>query len=140
MLLMGIILIFEAVSYYQPNKPFWAFFCLVYLCITFLVTMQTYFLGSLKPRKPSYSMKLMLEEVKKIPEVLKTLTTCTISSVSVRLAFLTFVTAFNVIFFFYMLIYSQEYDPPNSASAHILVMIIGNLLMYMTFYVILKLL
>ena len=138
MFMIGLLLTFEAVSYYEPTKPFWIVFSLVYLCIILVISVQAYFLGSLNPKKPLVSARYFLGETRRVPEILKSIFQCKKTSLSVRFAYLAVVTVFNVGFFLYMLIVSQELGPPKDASNHILVMIIGNQLLYMGFYMVMK--
>ena len=47
-ILLGVVLVLEAISFYEHHYVFWIIFCLIHLTIIIIVAVQTYTLGALK--------------------------------------------------------------------------------------------
>ena len=142
--LLGIVLGFEAISYYEHRSPFWITFGLIYLIFILMVALHTYTLGALKYNRHIFwnSIRLFILEVRRAlscPTVPKTARPGQITSVKVRLLFVMILVIYNVGHVFYIIIESIFYIPPDNASSHILVMIMTNLFIYTIFYITMKL-
>jgi hypothetical protein len=135
-ILLGILLGFEAISYYEHTSFFWIIFGLIYLVFILTVALHTYTLGALKYNPHIFwnSIRLFILEVRRAlscPTVPKTARPGQITSVKVRLLFVMILVIYNVGHVFYIIIESIFYIPPDNASSHILVMMImTNLFIY----------
>ena len=128
--LLGIILVCEAISYYESSSYVWIFFCIVYLILIIVcVTLKTFSSNSLTydHRFLSSLVRLLILEVKK---GLKGV---------VRMAFVAIVVLYNFAHIFYVLYYLIE-DSKLNASQHILVLISLHVFIYTSYYIVMKLL
>ena len=131
---LGILLIFEAISYYESSPAFWIIFCLIYLLIITVVAFQIYTQGALK-----YNFHAFYDFFKLFTVEIKRAKAGPLTSMKVRLVFVAILVVYNVghvSFIFFDAILSEN---APSASGHMLLMIMAHGSIYVMFYTIMKL-
>ena len=143
-ILLGILLVFEAISYYRPTSVFWITFCSMYLVIIMIVALHTYTLGALEYNHLILwnFIRLFFMEVRRAllnPSAAKEIKTGQINSVRVRLVFVAFLILYNFGHVLFIIINISWSSVPLNASNHLLILIMAHLFIYTMFYITMKL-
>jgi len=137
-ILLGSLLFFETLSFYDNRSSFWIVFCVCYIAVVILNIPQIYSLNTLKHNKNIIRsfFKLLVFEIKcscnSNQQIRRRIT-----SIKIRILFTFMFFAYNISHAIYILS-TLFTGPPHYASTHLLHIIMSNLAIYMVFYLIMK--
>ena len=135
--LLGIILVCEAVSYYEPSFYFWVIFCIICFIIIVLVGLKTFTLGTLE-YNPQYLWRLGQLLILEVRESLKG--PKKINAVTVRLVFVAILVVYYFVHLFFIFYDLIENRSKFYASSHILILVMTHAIIYTLFYLLMKVL
>jgi len=132
---LGVALTLEAFSYYYDGITFWIIFCIIYFIFIITVGVNTYNIGVVKyDYKILWNIALLVfKELHKTRLSPVASGQCKAPIFRARLVLILIMSSFNVLLCLYFALNMGDY-----ASNHLLMVFMGNLFLYMNYYVIMK--
>ena len=137
-ILLGSLLFFEFISFYENRASFWIIFCVCYIAVIVVNTPQLYSLNALKHDKNIICsfFKLLVFDIRRSFSSNQQ-SKMQITSTKIRILFTLIFLIFNISHAIFIL--STLFTGPDDyASTHLLHIILSNLAIYTVFYIIMK--